>query len=100
MADHSDLGYITIDELPDDVLLEIFDFCMCRVEAWEALVHVCLRWQYIVSAASRRLELRPICTTGTPAGEKLDIWPKLPIVIRVSGIERWDRQCHYSSQTS
>jgi len=40
VADLSDLGYITIDELPDDLLLEIFDFCMCRVEAWEALVKV------------------------------------------------------------
>jgi len=71
--------------LPNDVLLEIFELCVCRAEAWETLVHVCRRWRYITFAASSRLELRLVCTTGTPAREMLDIWPKLPIVIRVSG---------------
>jgi hypothetical protein len=36
-----------IDVLPDDVLLEIFDFYMekTKVDAWHLLVHVCRRWR-------------------------------------------------------
>ena len=33
-------------------------------------------------AAPRRLELRIVCTAGTPAREMLDVWPELPISIR------------------
>lgn len=73
--------------LPNDVLLEIFELSVCRAEAWETLVHACRRWRYIIFTASSRLELRLVCTTGTPAKEMLDIWPKLPIIIRVSGIK-------------
>jgi hypothetical protein len=93
---------LTIDTLPDDALLCIFDFYVARtstyfpvtqaptyfhvtqasdVEAWHTLVHVCSRWRNLVFGSPRRLNLRIACTIETPVREKLDIWPPLPIVI-------------------
>ncbi len=78
-----------IDVLPDDVLLEIFDFCMDVLnrrfkpgtEAWQLLVHVCRRWRSLVFESPRRLNLRLFCTPKTPARDTLDIWPALPLLI-------------------
>jgi hypothetical protein len=80
---------IQIDILPDDVLLDIFDFCMdlqfehlaTRTNAWKSLVHVCRRWRCLVFASPRRLNLRLLCTPATPARDRLDVWPALPLVI-------------------
>jgi hypothetical protein len=79
----------SIDELPDEVLLEIFDFCVDEdafekedVEAWQPLVHVCQRWRSVVFGSPRRLNLRLVCKPGTPVRDKLDVWPPLPLVIR------------------
>jgi hypothetical protein len=80
-----------IDVLPDDVLLEIFDFYVGMrqsfegkrgVEAWQSLVHVCRRWRSLVLGSPRRLNLRLFCTPGTPVRDTLDIWPALPLIIR------------------
>jgi hypothetical protein len=60
---------LTIDNLPDDVLLEIFDFYFPVlgyqyfhtkriVESWQSLVHVCRRWRCLVFGSPRRLNLR------------------------------------------
>jgi hypothetical protein len=96
--------------LPDDVLLEIFDFYMdedvdegvnedeegvdedkdedsgpsakYRIEGWITLAHVCRRWRTIVFQSSYRLNLRLLCTSLTPARATLDIWPRpLPLII-------------------
>jgi hypothetical protein len=77
---------LTIDTLPDDALLYVFDFYVAQayeVEAWHMLVHVCRRWRNLVFGSPRRLNLRIECRTETPVrdSEKLDIWPPLPIVI-------------------
>jgi hypothetical protein len=91
--------------LPEEILLEIFDFYVFRSYSnWQTLVHVCRRWRSIVFAAPRRLNLRLLCTGRTPARETLDIWPALPIVIRVvmgdevtndvlAALQRHDRIC-------
>ncbi|KAH9171380.1 hypothetical protein EDB89DRAFT_1972326 [Lactarius sanguifluus] len=76
----------TIDMLPDDVLLDIFDLCQensqyIAVWKWHLLVHVCRRWRQIVLESPRRLNLRILCTYGTPVRKNLGIWPILPIVI-------------------
>jgi len=86
-----DVGHVPIDKLPIELLLEIFDFCVCQdddhdgvwkyTSSWKPLVHVCRRWRYIVFAAPRRLNLRLYYA----AGIRLDIWPALPIVIEVRG---------------
>ena len=79
-----------IDVLPDDVLLEIFDFYMIMhladegkrgIESWQSLVHVCRRWRNLVFRSPRRLNLRLFCTPKTPAKDKLDIWPVLPLIV-------------------
>ena len=79
-----------IDILPDDALLEIFDFHTNRhppdsskamVEAWITLVHVCRRWRTIVLGSPRRLNLRLFCTPETPAKDRLDVFPTLPLII-------------------
>ena len=85
---------MTIDVLPDDVILEIFDFYMHQarpypfegieqgIEAWHTLVHVCRHWRNVVFSSPLRLNLQLLCTTRTPVREVLDVWPALPIRIR------------------
>ncbi|KAH9172872.1 hypothetical protein EDB89DRAFT_841574 [Lactarius sanguifluus] len=77
--------------LPDNVLLEIFDYYRkefyphrlpWEVWDWHFLVHVCQRWRQVVFASPHRLNLRLLCTYGTPVSKNLDIWPTIPIVIQ------------------
>jgi hypothetical protein len=80
---------VSINILPDNVLLEIFDNYMIlpqtshnqHVDAWHKLVHVCQQWRYVVFDSPRRLDLRLLCTDRTPVTNMLDIWPALPIYI-------------------
>ena len=75
--------------LPDDVLLEIFDFCgdnhdrlnIRHIWDWHFLVHVCRRWRQIIFASPHRLNLKIFCTNRTPVRTHLGIWPTLPIVV-------------------
>ena len=52
-----------------------------RVEAWQSLVHVCQRWRSLVFESRRRLNLQLYCTSKTPARDKLDVWPALPLIV-------------------
>jgi hypothetical protein len=75
--------------LPDDALLEIFDFYMVERNpevwiAWYTLVHVCQKWRNVVLNSPRRLNLRLMCNARTPVREMLDVWPPLPIIVRWS----------------
>ena len=84
---------IQIDLLPDDVLLEVFHFYVNmspwygdmygkpKVEAWQSLAHVCRRWRSVVFGSPRRLDLKLYCTPKTPAKDRLDVWPALPLII-------------------
>ena len=80
---------ITFDMLPDDVLLEIFDFYVDkdagedfkRIESWITLAHVCRCWRSIVFRSPRRLNLRLLYTTKTRMRDTLDIWPPFPLAI-------------------
>ena len=81
---------MSIDMLPGDVLLEIFDFYVNEysdrsykkaVEKWQTLVHVCRRWRSVVFGSPHRLNLRLVCTSGTLARDTLDVWPSLPLII-------------------
>ena len=81
---------VTMNKLPDEVLLDIFGFCMtCSLpppaykdDAWHTLVHVCRRWRYVVFGSPRRLNLRLLCINRRRV-KTLDIWPELPIIILV-----------------
>ena len=99
---------MSINMLPDDVLLEILDFFVqeaYRMEAWQTLVHVCRRWRSVVFGSPRRLNLRLLCSRQTPARDTLDVWPPLPLFIDcwergegadniVAVLERSDRVCN------
>ena len=95
---------MSIDMVPDDVLLAIFDFSVRgRMEEWQTLVHVCRRWRSVVFGSPRRLDLRLVCSDKTPARDTLDVWPPLPLFIDcwerggadniVAVLERSDRVC-------
>jgi hypothetical protein len=73
--------------LPDDVLLEMFNFYLGEdpgideLEEWHILVHVCRKWRIVVLESPRRLNLQLHCGTRNPVRQMLDAWPVLPIVI-------------------
>jgi len=80
---------MTIDILPDDALIEIFGFYLVEapkhIEPWFPLVHVCRRWQSIVFAAPRRLDVRVFYTPKRRVNVILDTWPNLLIRIWAYG---------------
>ena len=108
----------TIGMLPDNVLLEIFDFYRQNLPytlratwRWHSLVHVCQRWRLVVFGSPHRLNLQLLCTHRTPVRRYLGIWPAFPIVINyrnsggggitpgdednvVAALERRDRVCY------
>lgn len=48
---------------------------------WQPLVHVCRRWRHLIFASPLGLDLRLVCTRGTPVQRMVDIWPTIPIII-------------------
>jgi hypothetical protein len=86
--------WVTIEMLPDDVLLETFEFYLGKDavgityshdhNGWQTLVHVCRRWRSIVFASPRRLDLKLYCSRDL---KTLDIWPELPIVIFANNLK-------------
>jgi hypothetical protein len=95
---------LTIDDLPDDDLLAIFDFYVVRyqdldfreltydikstydikrkTESWQSLVHVCRRWRGLVFGSPRCLNLHLFCMARIYARKSLDAWPALPLLIK------------------
>jgi hypothetical protein len=71
--------------LPDNVLLEIFNFYRDNRprngQWWNLLVHVCQSWRQVIFESPHRLNLQIHCTHGTPVKKHMDIWPAFPIVI-------------------
>ena len=91
---------VTIDILPDDVLLAVFDFNVVgyqdldileilfrirdakwKIQSWQSLVHVCRRWRGLVFGSPRRLNLQLCCIPRIYARKSLDVWPALPLLI-------------------
>ncbi|KAH9010518.1 hypothetical protein EDB84DRAFT_1101134 [Lactarius hengduanensis] len=73
---------VTIDTLPDNVFLEIFDFYLRGStmystgviqprRKWQILIHVCQRWRRIIFESPRRLDLHLSCSYGTPVRRNL-----------------------------
>jgi hypothetical protein len=100
-----------MDILPDDVLLEVFDFLVVEFNGfetenwWRTLVHVCRRWRNLIFWSSHRLNLQLVCSDRTHVRKMLDLWPPLPIVIHhsnhrnsggdniIAALEHNDRVC-------
>ncbi len=87
---------MTINMLPDDVLLEIFHWYLDEdpsypnpeeLEEWQTLVHVCRKWRNVVLGSPRRLNLQLLYDGRRPVKEMLDVWPPFPIAIYVSKSE-------------
>jgi len=91
---------VTIRTLPDEVLLEIFEFYVNNYypasglrlsyrphhpHAWITLTHVCQGWRHIVLTSPRRLHLQLVVKGNKPVKEMLNIWSALPIVIWPEG---------------
>ena len=85
IIDRRAVGHVTIDILPNDVLLEVF-FVYQKLNPtdrswWQTLVHVCRRWRGTIFASPLHLRLVLKCTAKTPVRKSLNIWPPLPIII-------------------
>ncbi|KAH9068255.1 hypothetical protein EDB83DRAFT_2551502 [Lactarius deliciosus] len=77
---------VTIADLSDDVLLNIFRYYLdASPQNWLRLVHICSKWRRIISTSQQALRLRLFCTHGTPVLKALDCWPALPIVVQYGG---------------
>ena len=110
-TDWRNVGRMTIDILPDDALLGIFDFYVVEPNVfnpdngWQTLVHVCRKWRNVVFGSPHRLNLRLVCSNRTSVRKMLDIWPPLPIVVHhyvrlrsggdniIAALEHNDRVC-------
>ena len=85
----NDEGYpslilVAINILPDDVLIDVFDFFIRenpRIQGWITLAHVCRRWRTVVFQSPLRLNLQLECTPRIRGRHTLDIWPPLPLII-------------------
>jgi hypothetical protein len=76
--------HVTIESLPDNVLLDIFEFYLNIdrfTQEWELLVQVCRRWRYVIFASPIRLELHILCTLEKPMRKLSDVWPELPLAL-------------------
>ena len=79
---------MTIDVLPDNVLLETFHFYKDDTPdyptfswRWKTMTQVCRRWRDVVFGSPLRLDLQLVCTGTTPVSRLLDIWPPFPITV-------------------
>jgi hypothetical protein len=79
---------ISIDTLPDDVLLEVFDHYRnlsadhwARLQGWYKLAHTCPRWRQLIFASSLRLNLQLRCTFGTPIADMINHSPPFPLIL-------------------
>ena len=79
---------VSIDTLPDDVLLEVFDYYRklsadrwACLQGWYKLAHTCRRWRQLVFASSLRLNLQLRCTFGTPVPDMIDHSPPFPLIL-------------------
>jgi hypothetical protein len=75
-------GHSTIDVLPDDVLLCIFDSCRRLLDRdgiwpWHTFVHVCQRWRRVIFGSPCYLRLHLVCKCKKDVQKMLDIWPAL-----------------------
>ena len=93
------LWVTTIEMLPEDTRLDIFDFYRLDAEdeswpwpwIWHRLAHVCRKWRRVISMSPRRLDLGILCDYGAPVEtleSVLDSWPTLPLYARFEG-QNW-----------
>ena len=84
---------VTVGELNDDVLLNIFDWYRLynttsdddqgwNLERWwYKPIHVCRKWRHLILTSPTRLDLHLVCTYGIPVEDMLSHSPPLPLII-------------------
>src|SRR6266852_1823116 len=79
---------ISINTLPDDVLLEVFDHYRilsadhwARLQGWYKLAHTSPRWRQLFFTSSLRLNLQLRCTFGTPVTDMINHSPPFPLIL-------------------
>jgi hypothetical protein len=80
----------TIDTLPDDTLLYVFDFYVAQasdVEAWHTLVHVCRRWRDLFFRITTSPESANRMHKQNPSQGEAGYLATLPIVISSVDLE-------------
>ena len=90
----------TIEMLPEDTLVEVFDFYRLenkqpygRPWKWHRLAHVCQKWRRVISMSPRRLDLRIFCRrSGAPITSILASWPTVPLVVMYGCTTRASRK--------
>ena len=86
-----DLPCSTTHTLPDDVLLEIFDFYrldniyLWNHQLWRKLAHTCRRRRYIIFSPRCHLNLQLYCTYDTPITDMLSHSLPVPLVVNYGG---------------
>ena len=85
---------MTIDMLPDDVIIEIFRFFVDHNAGWRRLVQVCQRWRNLVFGSPLHLGVKLHCAARTSLREMLDVWPALPISIKQQSCSRLSQVEH------
>ena len=82
---------MSIEDLCDDILLSIFRLYLRDTPRfWPRLAWVCQKWRQIVLTSPLSLDLRLHCTYGTPVLKTLDVWSRLPIIVRYGGFPNFD----------
>ena len=81
-----------IDSLPDELLVEILDWC--RLESlddeygwnyrrrWYNLLQVCRRWRHVMLEWATRLKLRVLCNSANPMTTIPSHLTQIPLIIR------------------
>jgi hypothetical protein len=84
----SDVPYVTIHWLDDDILLDIFNCYRLDDEylwnvrlRWSKLSHVCRRWRRLIYESTSHLGMHIQCTNGSPIVDILDHLPPLPLFV-------------------
>ena len=79
--------YTSLDALNDDILLTLFNYYRRDDEkrwlqlGWCKLAHVCRRWRHLIYGSASYLDVRLLCTNGSPGVDTLAHLPPLPLVI-------------------
>ena len=84
----SDVPYVTILWLDDDILFDIFNWYRLDDEylwnvrfRWSKLSHVCRRWRNLIYQSTSHLGMHIQCTNGSPILDTLDHLPPLPLFV-------------------
>jgi hypothetical protein len=97
------LPCISINRLPHELLLAIFDHCRLvdvfswnHKRRWYTLLHVCRKWRDIILGSASRLNLRLLCDSATPIAKMLLHSPPLPLVVI---FRKYELFCPYEGNT-